>query len=569
MAKAKAKVKTTLRSKTTIKSVATEKIVVGTSHRKELGDISGLATSIRERGLVYPVVIDKDYNLIAGLRRLRAVQKLGMQKIKAHFYEDLDEFSTIILKIEEQLGKKDLSWPEDVELKLQLHEAYRKEKKNRIRWTQTRTAGVLGMPIQTLSQEVRLAAYIRVFPELGELPTKTEAIKQMYASKERLLLEAKSKRLLAKKESEAESGTEESPDSSDTTPRTAQDATEPSDDRSGPLSSGGPSEAPEIDALDDPSEQGGTGTGMDERLLSLLEGFDVEEEDEVEDDDEVEEGDGVEEIEEGGPPHKLEPTELEPEFETLFTFDEHIQHIIEAADLRNENAVFTTPSKCKLALFHTPYSNALHYVQSQSIDLIVTDPRKHIHTHEDWKDLIDDLYRVLKYGSHMYLFISIDHYALIRSCLDFVGFDIHGIPLTWIRERGKVPENWAEHPLNIQSHFILARKPNDEGEFRGLSRLTTDVMRYPRKKPSDAGGVLEKPVEFMKRLINLSSSQGDLIMDPFAHTCNVLEAAALLHRQAICMESDGELFELGVGKIQTLLKLEEVGDGGDGGEEKE
>ena len=260
-----AKVQAKLASKTSIKSVLVSKIVVGTSHRKELGDISGLATSIRERGLVYPIVIDKEYNLIAGLRRLRAVQKLDMEYIKAHFYEDLDKFSTIILKIEEQLGKKDLSWPEDVELKLQLHKAYQKEKKNRMRWTQTRTAKILGMPIQTLSQEVRLAAYIRVFPELAELPTKTEAIKQMYASKERLLLEAKSKRVLGYGRTE-ESGTESAGTERDKTetpdtrrPRRTRTRLGSTEGRSGvSLDSAEALESPEIDDLDDPSDKPGS-----------------------------------------------------------------------------------------------------------------------------------------------------------------------------------------------------------------------------------------------------------------------------------------------------------------------
>ena len=181
---------------------------------------------------------------------------------------------------------------------------------------------------------------------------------------------------------------------------------------------------------------------------------------------------------------------------------------------------------------------------------------------------MEELYRVLKPGSHLYLFFPINAYDVVHTHLDHVGFDVHDIPITWIRERGDVPSYWANQPINIQSHFILARKTDDNGEFRKLSRLTTDVMRYTRNKPSDVDGVIEKPVELIKRLINLSSSQGDIVMDPFAHTCNLLEAAALLHRQAICMESNGELYELGVGKIQTLLKLEEVDDKNGEGEEQ-
>jgi N6-adenosine-specific RNA methylase IME4 len=48
-------------------------IKIGERHRKDMGDLAGLARSIDERGaLLQPVVIDKDNNLIAGQRRMAA-----------------------------------------------------------------------------------------------------------------------------------------------------------------------------------------------------------------------------------------------------------------------------------------------------------------------------------------------------------------------------------------------------------------------------------------------------------------------------------------------------------------
>jgi N6-adenosine-specific RNA methylase IME4 len=48
-------------------------IKIGERHRKDMGDLVGLAKSIDERGaLLQPIVIDKDNNLIAGQRRLAA-----------------------------------------------------------------------------------------------------------------------------------------------------------------------------------------------------------------------------------------------------------------------------------------------------------------------------------------------------------------------------------------------------------------------------------------------------------------------------------------------------------------
>jgi len=56
-------------------------IKIGERFRKDLGDIDNLSQSIKEIGLMHPIVIDKDSNLIAGLRRLEAYKRLGWEDI--------------------------------------------------------------------------------------------------------------------------------------------------------------------------------------------------------------------------------------------------------------------------------------------------------------------------------------------------------------------------------------------------------------------------------------------------------------------------------------------------------
>ena len=64
--------------------VEVEKIKVGNRFRKDLGDIDRLAESIREVGLLHPIVVDEEYNLVAGYRRLEACKKLGWRKVPVH-----------------------------------------------------------------------------------------------------------------------------------------------------------------------------------------------------------------------------------------------------------------------------------------------------------------------------------------------------------------------------------------------------------------------------------------------------------------------------------------------------
>lgn len=81
--------------------------------RKEIDEdaLNGLAESIREQGLLQPIVIRKvadGYELIAGERRLRAFQKLKIDKIPARIIEASDASSASLALIE-NLQREDLN----------------------------------------------------------------------------------------------------------------------------------------------------------------------------------------------------------------------------------------------------------------------------------------------------------------------------------------------------------------------------------------------------------------------------------------------------------------------------
>jgi hypothetical protein len=56
-------------------------IHVGARFRRDLGDIDALARSIAEIGLLHPVVVTPEGDLIAGRRRLEAHRKLGLADV--------------------------------------------------------------------------------------------------------------------------------------------------------------------------------------------------------------------------------------------------------------------------------------------------------------------------------------------------------------------------------------------------------------------------------------------------------------------------------------------------------
>ena len=61
-----------------------DSIVVGERLRKDMGDLEGLARSIAEIGLLHPIIITPDGQLVVGERRLRACKLLGWRTIPVH-----------------------------------------------------------------------------------------------------------------------------------------------------------------------------------------------------------------------------------------------------------------------------------------------------------------------------------------------------------------------------------------------------------------------------------------------------------------------------------------------------
>ena len=84
-------------------------IKIGQRVRDEYGDMEELAKSIQEHGLLHPIVVDSDHNLIAGCRRLLACERIGMKEIETKVLEDISEKELRVLELEENIRRKDLT----------------------------------------------------------------------------------------------------------------------------------------------------------------------------------------------------------------------------------------------------------------------------------------------------------------------------------------------------------------------------------------------------------------------------------------------------------------------------
>lgn len=107
-------------------------VKIGQRVRDEYGDMQALADSIREHGLLHPIVVDSDYNLIAGCRRLLACERIGLKEIEAKVLEDISEKELRILELEENIRRKDLTELEKSKNLVELAEIKEQELKEKI-----------------------------------------------------------------------------------------------------------------------------------------------------------------------------------------------------------------------------------------------------------------------------------------------------------------------------------------------------------------------------------------------------------------------------------------------------
>jgi hypothetical protein len=184
--------------------------------RKDLGDIPGLANSIKENGLIEPIVLAHDWvdngpilppgpiiKIIAGERRLTALKSLGLTELEhvVHYIwrselESNDPKKKLLassIEMEENIRRKDLSWTEQLlgkqrllAIMQELHGApiigrptSAEKASSQPGFGVNKLAAMLNESAASTSQDLELAALITKIPILQQQPTKEAAKRQL------------------------------------------------------------------------------------------------------------------------------------------------------------------------------------------------------------------------------------------------------------------------------------------------------------------------------------------------------------------------------------------------------
>lgn len=181
--------------------VLTTVVVEDERQRKNYGDVAALARSIKQFGLIQPIVLnngDASPVLIAGGRRLAALRSLGVAVLR-HGKEFVwrEEQATAegklrrqAMELEENLRREDLHWSEAVLAKQQLFtlmQSIHGESKGfgagrsgvASGFSLRKLAEMLGENHSVTSRDLDLAGYLAKHPMLASLPTKADAQRKL------------------------------------------------------------------------------------------------------------------------------------------------------------------------------------------------------------------------------------------------------------------------------------------------------------------------------------------------------------------------------------------------------
>lgn len=112
--------------------VSIEEIKVGERARTDLGDLTDLIKSIEDIGLIHPIVVTADRELIAGGRRLEACRKLGMIRVPVSVAEHItDAAGLLTAERDENTCRKDMTPSELVSIGRALEKLKKPEAKAR------------------------------------------------------------------------------------------------------------------------------------------------------------------------------------------------------------------------------------------------------------------------------------------------------------------------------------------------------------------------------------------------------------------------------------------------------
>lgn len=162
-------------------------------------------------------------------------------------------------------------------------------------------------------------------------------------------------------------------------------------------------------------------------------------------------------------------------------------------------------------------------------------------------DYIPEFYRVLKDGSHCYIMTNHINLQEILNTATNCGFKFIKT-LIW----NKGNKIMGQYYMSQFEYILFFRK----GKGKKINNCgTSDILNIPNIKTKINGKNIhdtEKPIELMKILIENSSKEKDIVLDPFMGVGSTILACILTDRKYIGFELDENYFNIAEERIKNV-----------------
>lgn len=214
-------------------------------------------------------------------------------------------------------------------------------------------------------------------------------------------------------------------------------------------------------------------------------------------------------------------------------------------------------------------------IDDESIDLLVTDPpykvtsrgnagnsggmlqkklsmQGNIFEYNDTKpqEYIPEFYRILKDGSHCYIMTNHVNLQSILNIATECGFKFIK-SLIWNKGNKIMGQYYMS-----QFEYILFFRKSKGKKINNCG--TADILNIPNKKSKDINGNnlhdIEKPIELMQILIENSSQENEIVLDPFVGIGSTVIACIKTNRNYIGFEIDKKYYDIANRRIKEYLK---------------
>jgi len=209
------------------------------------------------------------------------------------------------------------------------------------------------------------------------------------------------------------------------------------------------------------------------------------------------------------------------------------------------------------------------------VDLIVTDPPYKVTTRGGYTSaggmMLDDktrkgrgfkenavttkkwlpkLFEVLKESGHCYIMCNNKNLNPFLEAIDKSEFHLVKT-MIWAKDNKIMSQAYMS-----QFEFVIFLR---KGKFVRINKCgTSDLLQYPNLKTKDSDGKpihpTEKPIELMKVLIENSSDENQVVLDPFIGVGTTAIASKQVNRRYIGIELDSQYYTIALDRLEEVEK---------------